>query len=156
MRLGPVATALAAMTMAAAGAGGALAADSSAVYDENCAMCHQLGGVGAPGAFPRLAGRAGALAALPAGRQVMISTVIYGMSGRLTVDGQPLAGLMPSFAVLNDAQIAEALTYVAHLEGKTPRGFTVNEIAAVRASPALTPSQVNALARDPVLARAAP
>ncbi len=147
----------AAAGLAASGVAPAAGASaSSAVYDQTCAMCHQLGGTGVPGAFPRLAGRAGALAALPAGRGVMISAVLYGVSGRLPVDGQTIVGFMPSFGQLTDAQIAEALDYVAHLDGKTPRPFTAAEIAAARAAPALTPAQVNALARDPSLLAAAP
>ncbi len=134
----------------------AQARDSSVVYDGNCAICHQKAGAGVPGAFPHLAGRAGALAMLPPGRVVMISTVLFGMSGRLQVDGQPVVGLMPSFGQMNDVEIAEALNYVAHLDGKAPRAFTAAEVAAVRAGQALSPSQVNALARDPVLAKAAP
>jgi mono/diheme cytochrome c family protein len=129
---------------------------SSAVYDQNCAICHQRAGAGVPGAFPQLAGRAGALAGLPSGRVMMISAVLFGMSGRLQVDGQPIVGLMPSFAQLNDRQVSEALNYVAHLDGARPRPFTPAQVAAIRGASALSPAQVNALARDPVLARAAP
>ena len=147
-----------ALTLLAAlgGAATSAQAQSSAVYDQNCAMCHQRAGAGVPGAFPRLAGRAGALAALPAGRSVMISTVLFGMSGKVQADGQPVSGMMPSFGSLSDAQISEALNYVAHLNGKTPRAFTPAEVAAVRAKPTLTPAQVNALARAPALVAAAP
>jgi mono/diheme cytochrome c family protein len=134
----------------------AQAHDSSVVYDANCAICHQKAGAGVPGAFPHLAGRAGALAALPTGRVAMISTVLFGMSGRLQVDGQPVVGLMPSFGQLSNAEIVQALNYVAHLDGRTLRPFTVAEVAAVRAGSTLSPSQVNALARDPALAKAAP
>ena len=146
---------LAALGMSSAGTY-AEARDSSVVYDGNCAICHQKAGAGVPGAFPHLAGRTGALAALPSGRVVMIATVLFGMSGRLQVDGQPVVGLMPSFGQLSDAEIAETLNYVAQLDGKTPRPFTAAEVAAVRAGSALSPSQVNALARDPILAKAAP
>jgi len=134
----------------------ARAQPSSAVYDQNCSICHQTAGAGVPGSFPHLAGRAGVLAALSAGRAVMISAALYGMSGRLQVDGQPVVGLMPAFGQLSDAEISEALNYVAHLDGKTPRAFTPAEVAAARARPALTPAQVNVLARDPVLTKAAP
>jgi len=134
----------------------AKAEGSSAVYDQNCSICHQKAGAGVPGSFPHLAGRAGALAALPLGRAAMISAALFGMSGKLQVDGQPVVGLMPAFGQLSDAEISEALNYVAHLDGRTPRVFTPAEVAAVRARPALTPAQVNLLARDPVLTRAAP
>ena len=156
MRPGSLLVALIAAAALGAGATAVRAQASSPAYDQNCAMCHQGAGVGVPGAFPRLAGRAGALAGLPSGRALMISTVLYGMSGKLQVGGQPLSGLMPSFGQLSNAQVSEALNYIAHLQGKTPRAFTPAEVAAVRARPALTPAQVNALARDPVLAKAAP
>ncbi len=147
----------AALVLAAPLAAQCTAAEAqSAVYDANCAICHQAAGAGVPGSFPRLAGRAGALAALPAGRNLMILAALNGMTGKLQADGQSIMGLMPSFGALSDAEISEALNYVAHLEGKTPRRFTPAEVAAARARPALSPSEVNALARDPVLARAAP
>ncbi len=135
---------------------GVRAQSVSEVYDQNCAMCHQRAGEGVPGAFPHLAGRAGALAALPAGREMMISAALFGISGALQVDGQRLSGFMPSFGQLSDAQISDALNYVTHLDGRTPHPFTPVEVAAVRARPALTPAQVNALARDPALVKAAP
>ena len=159
MRPGPlvVARLAAAATLGWVSAGAtAWAQASNGVYDQNCAICHQRAGAGVPGAFPRLAGRAGALAALPPGRGVMIDAVLFGMSGKLVVDGQPILGLMPSFAPLSDAQISEVLNYVVRLDGRKPRAFTPPEVAAARAAPALSPSQVNALARDPVLTAAAP
>ena len=41
----------------------------------------------------------------------MISAALYGMSGRLQVDGQPVVGLMPAFGQLSDADgvLREAL-----------------------------------------------
>ncbi len=136
--------------------GEAGAQTSSPVYDLNCAICHQKGGAGAPGAFPRLAGRAGALAALPSGRRLLISTVLFGMSGALEAGGQTIHGLMPPLAQLNDAQVAEALNYIASLEGRKPRAFTAGEVAAVRSQGRLTPAQVNAMARDDAPAKVAP
>ena len=55
---------------------------------------------------------------------------------------------MPGFAKLSDADLAQVLTYVARLDGKAPPAFPAAEIAKVRAEPPLTPSQVNALAKD--------
>lgn len=133
----------------------ARAAPSSAVFDQTCALCHQAGGVGAPGQFPRLAGRAGALARLPAGRRLMISAVLDGSVGRIQADHQTIVGVMPGFGQLTDAQVCEALNYIASLDGGTVRPFTPAEVAAVRAHP-LTPNEVNALARDPAIEAAAP
>jgi mono/diheme cytochrome c family protein len=126
------------------------------LYQRTCSACHQPGGKGVPGAFPRLAGRANAIAAVPQGRKAMISVVLYGISGTLSVDHQSLSGVMPGFGQLKDDEIAAVLTYVSHLEGKPPKAFTSAEVAKVRAGAALSPSEVNALARDPAVVKAAP
>jgi mono/diheme cytochrome c family protein len=128
---------------------------SSAVFDQTCALCHQAGGVGAPGQFPRLAGRAGALARLPQGRRLMIAAVLDGIVGRIQADHQAVVGVMPAFGQLSDAQVCSALDYIASLGGGSARPFTPAEVAAVRAAP-MTPGEVNALARDPALEAVAP
>ena len=76
---------------------GAAAADGAAVFDNNCAFCHQAGGVGVPGQFPRLAGRVGAIAAKPEGKTFLPQVLLNGMSGRITVDGEQILGIMPAF-----------------------------------------------------------
>ena len=101
-----------------ASVGAARAADSghSAVFDANCSMCHQLRAAGVPGQFPRLAGRAGKIAATQAGRRYLEHVVLYGMMGTITVDGnQIVGGVMPSFASLSDQDLAAALNYVISL-----------------------------------------
>jgi mono/diheme cytochrome c family protein len=135
---------------------GARAAPASAsVFNGTCALCHQAGGVGAPGQFPRLAGRAAALAKLPQGRRLMIAAVLDGVNGRIQADHQTIVGVMPSFAQLSDAEVCQALNYIVGLDGGSAPPFTAAEVAAVRAHP-ISPSEVNALARDPVVEAAAP
>lgn len=131
------------------------AAPSSAVFDQTCALCHQAGGVGAPGEFPRLAGRAAALARLPAGRRLMIAAVLNGSVGRIQADHQTIVGVMPGFSQLTDAQACEALNYIVSLDGGSAPPFTPTEVAAVRAHP-MTSNEVNALAREPAIEAAAP
>ena len=109
-----------------------------------------------PGAYPRLAGRAGAIAGVPEGRKAMVSAALYGVAGVLKVDGQTVVGVMPSFAHVTDADIAGVLTYVSHLGGMRPKSFTAAEVAKVRQGAALTPNQVNALLRQPAITQAAP
>jgi mono/diheme cytochrome c family protein len=108
-----------------------------ALFDANCALCHQAGGVGVPGQFPRLAGRAAAIAAAPQGRQFLMRVLLNGMSGHVTVDGADILGVMPSFAALSDADLAALLTYVSHLQKGHAAAFTASEIAAARALPPL-------------------
>jgi len=125
------------------------------IYDQNCSVCHQAGGMGMSGTYPRLAGRASAIASLPQGRRAMISAVLYGMAGSLTVDGNRIVGVMPPFSQLSDGDIAQVLTYVSHLSGGKPKAFTAGEVAAFR-HPPLTSADTNGLAKDPALAKAAP
>ncbi|HYS44890.1 MAG TPA: cytochrome c [Rhizomicrobium sp.] len=109
-------------------------ADGAAVFDANCAFCHQAGGVGVPGQFPRLAGRAGAMAAKPEGRKFLPRILLNGMSGRITVDGEQILGVMPAFDSLSDDDIAAVLTYVSGLD-HAPVAFAADEIKKARVQP---------------------
>jgi mono/diheme cytochrome c family protein len=113
---------------------GAAHADGAAVFDNSCAFCHQAGGVGVPGQFPRLAGRVGAIAAKPDGKKFLPQVLLSGMSGRITVDGEPILGIMPAFDMLSDDDIAAVLSYLTGLD-HAPVPFTADEIKAVRAQP---------------------
>jgi mono/diheme cytochrome c family protein len=111
---------------------GAVRADGAAVFDTSCAFCHQAGGVGVPGQFPRLAGRVGAIAVKPDGKIFLTKVLLEGMSGRITVDGEPILGIMPAFDTLSDDDLAAVLGYLSGLD-HAPVSFTADEIKAVRA-----------------------
>ena len=135
----------------------ARAADGgAALFDNHCAVCHQAGGVGVAGVFPRLSGRAPAIAASPAGRQFLSSVVLNGMSGKVSVDDKPIVGVMPGFDTLSDADLATILTYVSHLGAPAKvAAFKGSEIASARgggkASPSAMAAQRNKLAADKVI-----
>lgn len=118
------------------------AALAAGEYDANCKMCHQTGGAGLKGQFPRLAGRAPQIAAKPDGRNYLIDVTLNGMSGRIQVEDQPLSGVMPGFARLDDATLAKILNQVTAFGGKA-KPFTPAEVAARRASK-MTTAQVRA------------
>ncbi|HEV2271140.1 MAG TPA: cytochrome c [Steroidobacteraceae bacterium] len=126
-------------------------AGHSAVFDANCSMCHQLGAAGVPGQFPRLAGRAGKIAATAAGRNYLERVVLSGMIGSITVDDAPIVGgMMPSFASLPDKDLADVLDYITSLDdsGKLQwkgAAFTPADIAKARADKPLSPAQVHQL-----------
>ncbi|WP_374574440.1 cytochrome c [Phenylobacterium sp.] len=122
-------------------------AEGGDLYRQHCSVCHQAGGAGLAGVYPRLAGRAPKIAAAPAGRRMMAAAVLNGMAGRLEVDGKPLMGVMPGFPQLSDQDLAEVLSYVASLGGKPAKPFAPAEVAAVRAAGRMSPTQTNALAR---------
>lgn len=136
---------------ATAASAAAQAADHSAVFNTNCSVCHQLGAAGVAGQFPRLAGRAGRIAATAAGRKYLERVVLFGMIGSITVDGTPIVGgVMPSFASLSDQDLAEALDYLVSLDGSGKsrwRGtaFKPQDIAGARAGEPLSPMQVHQL-----------
>jgi mono/diheme cytochrome c family protein len=117
---------------------------ASPAYDANCSVCHQGAGAGAPGQFPRLAGRLSVMAGNPKGRQYLTKVVLNGMSGTIVVDGQPILGVMPSFRTVPDADIAAILNFLAHQGPAAHRvqTFTAEEVEAQR-SASLTPQQLN-------------
>jgi mono/diheme cytochrome c family protein len=122
-------------------------ADGQAVFDNSCAFCHQAGGVGVPGQFPRLAARVGVMAATPAGKAFLPKILLNGMSGRVTVDEQPILGIMPAFDILSDDDLASVLTYLSGLD-HAPVTFTADEIKQARGEPKLSPTDVAAARED--------
>lgn len=125
--------------------------EHSSIFDTNCSMCHQLAAAGVPGQFPRLAGRAGKIAATAAGRNYLEQVVLFGMIGGITVDGTPIVGaVMPSFSSLSNEDVAAALDYIISLNdaGKSQwKGEVIKpaDIAAARAGKTLSPAEVHQL-----------
>ena len=117
MRLGS-----AALVLTALGSGAAAAAETAALYDTYCALCHQAAGAGASSQFPRLAGRVGAIAADPKGRAYLVQVVHNGLSGTIVVDGAPLTGVMPAQAQLTPDDVARILNYLLELRPERSGG----------------------------------
>ncbi len=124
---------LAAVFCASLGIGDALAdaaapsqpADGKTLFMKNCAACHQASGKGIPGAFPALAGNAFAQ-----GAPAEVSTVL--LKGR---------GGMPDFSVsLDDAEIAQVLSFVRGSWGNVAAPLSAGEVAATRASLGVAPA----------------
>ena len=140
--------AFAAILTVGAYTGSASAMPAPMLFAQRCAMCHQTDGSGLPGQFPRLAARVATIAQTPAGRHYLASVLLNGMVGTIKVDGQSLAGLMPSMAALKDQEIADLLNHAAGLKppikGKKPAPFTAAEVAAVRAGGSVGASAVAA------------
>ena len=109
-----------------------------ATYQANCASCHQANGQGIPSAFPPLVGHVPELLAPEGGRTYLVHTLLYGLQGSITVDGQTYNGVMPAWQQLDDAQLADLLTYISTAwenEADLPEGFepfTAEEVAAQR------------------------
>ena len=122
----------------------AAADEPEQLFNNNCAICHQVGGVGVKGQCPRLAGRAGLIAAKPQGQDFMVSLMFNGMSGTVTVDGQKIVGVMPDFTAFPDADLAAILTYVSGLGGTTPTTFSADRLKEERAKPQVAPTDMAA------------
>jgi mono/diheme cytochrome c family protein len=131
------------LTAAAVAASGpaAAATDGAAVFAGNCAMCHQSDAGGLPGQYPRLRGRVAKIGSRPEGRRYLIDIVTYGMAGSITVDGQPIVGVMPQLQ-LSDDEAALVLSYVQGTGGGRTAAFTAAEVAAQRAHPSKTGADV--------------
>jgi len=92
--------------------------DGKALFQKNCAACHQATGKGIPGAFPPLAG-----SAFVQGPMVEPATVL--LKGR---------GGMPDFSTsLSDADLAAVLAYVRSSWGNKADAPDEQQIAALRA-----------------------
>ena len=100
------------------------------LYGGTCSVCHQDSGAGLPGVFPPLA-KSDYLAA---NRQRVIEIVLNGLSGPVTVNGQPYNSVMPPMSQLNDDEVANILTYVLNSWGNTGSEVTPEEVAKVRAT----------------------
>ncbi len=126
--------------------GSAFAADDGAAVYARCSGCHRTTGAGSPGIFPPLAGHAARLET--ASRRYLIDVVLFGLKGRIDVQGKSYDGTMPAYAgLLDDAQIAAVLDYVLSSWGndkQLPKDFakiSAAEVAAQRAA-AMTSEQV--------------
>jgi mono/diheme cytochrome c family protein len=122
----------------------------SAIYAANCAACHQAGGTGMPDAFPPLAGHFPDLLKPADGRTYVGKVLLFGLEGRISVNGGTYAGSMPAWQALSDDDIAAVLNYVSNAwdNGKSQpsgfRPFTADEIKALR-TPQLSAATVYAL-----------
>ncbi len=106
-----------------------LMAKGQAVYNANCAACHQPDGSGLSGAFPPLAGSD----YLEGDRKKVLAAAMFGLSGPITVNGVEYNGVMPSLGHLKDEELAAALTYVFGSWGNDGAAVSVAEVAALRA-----------------------
>jgi mono/diheme cytochrome c family protein len=120
--LGAIVCATATLVPATAGAQGA---DGKSLFARNCAACHQANGKGIPGAFPALAGNA-----FVQGEPADVATVL--LKGR---------GGMPDFSgSLDDAEIAQVLSYVRTSWGNGAAPLTEQEVGARRDSLGVAPA----------------
>ena len=102
---------------------------AQAIYNEQCAACHTVAGIGIVGLFPRLA-----LAPLVQQSQAtsLIRVVLEG-SRAVATDAAPTGPAMPSFAwKLSDTDIASVLTYIRNSWGNAAAPVSAGDVSNMR------------------------
>ncbi len=95
------------------------AAAGQKVYSQNCSSCHGAAGMGTPGAFPPLADNP----YVTGDPKQVITTVLNGKNGPITVNGQNYNGVMPPWkSTLSNDDVANVVTYIRSALGKNRAG----------------------------------
>lgn len=102
------------------------------LFNQNCAACHQVTGLGVPGSFPPLAGSEFVLG----NEQRIVRILLHGLSGPLTVEGKTFNGAMPAFGPksgyrFNEQKIAAVLTYVRNSWGNSAPPVTPETVKEI-------------------------
>jgi mono/diheme cytochrome c family protein len=82
--------------------------DGATVFNEQCSACHRPNGEGVPGQFPPLVKNPDLFLA----RDFPARVVLFGLKGKIAVNGHDFEAEMPPLDVLSDAQIAAVVNYV--------------------------------------------
>lgn len=105
-----------------------LVTNGKAVYEKNCAVCHQASGAGLPPAFPALTGSKVAVGAIfgADGKYLKDSHVDRLLNGK---------GVMPAWkAQLNDVEIASVITYERQALGNAATVDPIVQPAQIKAA----------------------
>jgi mono/diheme cytochrome c family protein len=103
-------------------------ARGAAVYKDRCADCHGAEGQGAAGAYPPLAGSRKVTMASPTN---VVRVIVDGGFAPATQGNPRPYGMPPFFQVLNNAQIADVVTYVRNAWGN--QATPLSELDVMRA-----------------------
>ncbi len=108
-------------------------ADGKALFDANCAMCHQSNGQGIEGVFPPVA-KSDFLGRIikSKDRKELVDIVLNGKTGKVVVNGKEYNGIMTPVSGLSDSDLATLLTYVSTNWGNKGKPFSVEEVAGYR------------------------
>lgn len=106
------------------------------LYGQTCVACHQINGMGVPGAFPPLVGSPYVLE----NEERLIKIVAHGLSGPIEVLGASYNSVMPAFYGptsayrYNELKIAAVLTYVRGSWGNNAAPVTPEKVKEVLAA----------------------
>ena len=99
--------------------------DGAAIFNAQCAACHQASGQGLPGVFPPLAGSEW----VQMTAEVPIAIVNDGLQDAIEVNGNTYNGVMPPFGQqLSAAEIAAVLSYVRSQWGNDAGAVSAEDV----------------------------
>ena len=98
------------------------------IFAEKCVLCHQTAGQGVPGVYPPLAKSDW----LTQDRARAIKVLCEGLAGQIQVGGIVYNNVMPA-QILDDAQVADVLTYVSNAWDGSFAAFAPGDVKAARA-----------------------
>lgn len=110
------------------------ATNGAMLYNDRCAMCHEVNGQGTPGSFPPLAGNPHVVVKDPS---PLIVEVLEGMPlTDIVVQGRHYGGGMPAWGNwLSDAEVASIVTYMRNAWGNQASPVTAQQVAKLRKTP---------------------
>lgn len=99
------------------------------VYQARCASCHQVSGLGVPGAFPPLVGTDW----VTGDAEVVIKILLDGIEGPLEVRGAVYNGVMPAWRdVLSSAELSAVASYIRQMETNAAAPVDVPTVARIK------------------------
>lgn len=99
------------------------------VFNQKCAVCHQMTGKGIPGVYPTLEGSAFATG----DPKISVRIVLHGFQGPIVRNGQSINGVMqPWQNELDDQQVADVLTYIRSSWGNTAPAVDAATVKQIR------------------------
>jgi glucose/arabinose dehydrogenase/cytochrome c553 len=99
------------------------------LFNSYCATCHQRNGKGDNSRYPPLSGSE----FVKGDKDALIKIVLYGLQGRVKINGRTWDGVMPAHAVvLDDHAVASILTYVRKRFGDNSSDVSSIEVAKNR------------------------
>ncbi len=130
--------------MAAAAPAAPAKVDGAAVFKDQCVACHQENAQGVPEQFPPLAKNAD----LFLSQDYPVRAVLFGLEGKIEVNGKTFDSAMPPLDVLSDQQIAAVVNYIrgnfgnAALQPKNSKPIEASVVSQLRGKKDTTAAHV--------------
>ena len=120
------------------------------LYNQNCAACHQVSGMGVAGSFPPLVGSEWVMGS----DERVVRILLHGLSGPIEVEGKTYNGAMPAFGPksgyrFNEQRIAAVLTYVRNSWGNSAPAVTPERVKEIMAAAGDRPGPWTAAELEP-------